>query len=80
MTDERKEKIKLRTELLRYLVLAGITTGGGSLSLVLRYPTGVKLALAMAGLFCSLVLILLGLMQYIRVGNLIKEGEQYGNN
>ena len=27
--DERKEEIKLGTELLRYLVLAGITTGGG---------------------------------------------------
>ena len=30
MTDGRKEKIKLETELLRYLVLVGLTIDGGT--------------------------------------------------
>ena len=80
MTDERKEKIKLETEFLRYFVLAGLTIGGGSLGLALRHPAGVRLSLVVAGLFCAFVLILLSLMQYIRIGNLIQEGEQHGNH
>lgn len=73
MTDERKEKIKLETEFLRYFVLAGLTIGGGALGLALRSPTGVKLSLAVAGIFCALVLILLILIQYTRISNLIQE-------
>ena len=79
MTDERKEEIKLETEFLRYFVLAGLTIGGGALGLALRNPTGVKLSLAVAGIFCALVLILLILMQYTRISNLIQE-RPYGNH
>ena len=80
MTDERKEKIKLGTELLRYLILAGLTTAGGSLSVIMGNPTKMKFSLAISGLFCALVLILLCLVQYSRIGSLIKEREQHGNH
>ncbi len=33
MTDEIKEKIKLETELLRYLVLIGVALGGSTLGI-----------------------------------------------
>ncbi len=72
MTDERKEEIKLKTELLRYLVLAGLTTGGGSLGVIMGNPSEMKFSLAVAGLFCALTLILLSLTQYIRLAILLK--------
>lgn len=80
MTDERKEKIKLETELLRYLVLAGLTTGGGSLGVIMGNPSEMKLSLAVAGLFCALILILLSLTQYLWIRNSIEEQEPYGNH
>ena len=79
MTDERKEKIKLETELLRYFVFAGLATGGGSLGSAMGSPTGIKLSLAVAGLFCTLVLILLSWRQYVRIDNFVEDSARHGN-
>ena len=41
-------------ELLRCLVLAGLTTGDGSLGVIMGNPSGMKRSLAVAGPSCAL--------------------------
>ncbi len=43
MTDETKEKIKLETELLRFLVLIGVALGGSTLGILISLPVGIRL-------------------------------------
>ena len=74
MTDETKEKIKLETELLRYLMVAGTATGGSSLGLMVGDPSGFKLALALGGIFASLTFLGLMYVQYGKIYTLIQKG------
>lgn len=74
MTDETKEKIKLETELLRYLVVAGTATGGSSLGLMVSDPSGFKLALALGGILASLAFLGFMYVQYGKIDTLIRKG------
>ena len=76
MTDEVKEQIKLETELLRYLVLIGVALGGGTLSVILSLPSGIRLALASAGILATIVVAYLSWRQYLKITALI--GGRYG--
>lgn len=71
MTDEVKERIKLETELLRYFVLIGIALGGGTLSVILGMPSGIRLALAIAGIIATISVVYVSWRQYLKINRLI---------
>jgi len=71
MTDQTKEQIKLETELLRYLVLIGVALGGGTLSVLLGLPTGIRLVLASAGIIATILVAYLSWRQYLKIAALI---------
>jgi hypothetical protein len=54
MTEETKEKIKLETELLRFLVLIGIALGGSTLGILIGLPVGIRLLLVALGIVATL--------------------------
>jgi len=53
VADKAAERIKFETELLRLIVLLGVATGGGSLSLLLGDPAPLRLILAGTGIFVT---------------------------
>ena len=71
MTDQIKEQIKLEMELLRYLVLIGIALGGGTLSVLLGLPTGIRLVLASMGIPATMGVAYLSWRQYLKISDLI---------
>lgn len=68
------EKIKLETELLRYAVLAGLTTGGGSFGTLMTNPSGMQLVLAIGGILASLMSLGIIYLQYVKIDSLIQKG------
>jgi len=74
MTDQTKEQIKLETELLRYLVLIGVAMGGGTLSVLMGSPTGIRLALAAMGIPATMGVAFLSWRQYLKINHLIRKG------
>jgi hypothetical protein len=55
MTDERKEQVKLETELLRFLGLLFLASAGGTAALVATPdPSGRQVALAVLGVVVSI--------------------------
>ncbi len=71
MTDELKEYIKLETELLRYFVLIGTALGGGTFSVVLGMPRGIRLTLAIAGMIATISVAYVAWRQYLKINRLI---------
>ena len=72
MADRAAERIKFETEVLRFTSLLMVATGGGSISLILGEPSPLRLALAGAGFFLTLVLGWVSWRQYRRIGWLIE--------
>jgi len=72
MADKAAERIKFATEVLRFTSLLMVGTGGGSISLILGEPTSLRLGLAGAGFFLTLVLGLVSWRQYRRIQRLIE--------
>jgi hypothetical protein len=66
-----KEKIKLETELLRYFVLIGTALGGGTFSVILGMPSGIRLALAIAGILATISVAYVSWRQYVKIDRLI---------
>lgn len=71
MTDEIKEKIKLETEILRYLFLLALALGSGTLSVILGMPSGFRLALAGTGILVTIEVAYLSWRQYLKINRLI---------
>lgn len=71
------EKVKLETELLRYVVLAVLAMGGGSFGSLMSNPSGLRLALAIGGLLVSVVFIGIMYMQYTKIDTLIQKGAEH---
>ena len=76
MADQAAERIKFQTEVLRFTSLLMVGTGGGSISLVLGEPTPLRLGLAGAGFFLTLVLGLVSWRQYRRIQRFIEHIEE----
>lgn len=74
MTDETKEKIKLETELLRYLLILGLALGSGTLTVILSAPTGIRLILAIAGAIVTFLTAYWSWRQYLKINALIVGG------
>ena len=71
------EKIKLETELLRYVVLAVLAIGGGSFGALMSNPSGLRLALAIGGILVSVVSIVAVYLQYMKIDTLIQKGAEH---
>ena len=71
MTDEVKEKIKLETEVLRYLALIGIALGSGTLSILLGLPTGLRFLLALTGIPVTMGVAYRTWRQYLKINSMI---------
>lgn len=78
MTDRElvAERLKFETEVLKLLVLLFVAFGGGSASLIIGDLTLVKLVLAGSGLFTILVIMIMGVRQYIKIRLIIKRAER----
>ena len=78
MTDRElvAERLKFETEVLKLLVLLFVAFGGGSASLIIGDLTLVKLVLAGSGLFTTLVIMIMGIRQYIKIRLIIKRTER----
>lgn len=76
MADKTAERIKFETEVLRFTSLLMVGTGGGSISLMLGTPSPLRLGLAGAGFFLTLVLGLVSWRQYRRLHQLIEQIEE----
>ena len=70
--ERTKERIKIETEVLRFIVLAMVALGGGSISLLLGEWTPFRLTLAGLGLIATLGLNLATWKQYQRITVLIE--------
>lgn len=70
--ERTKERIKLETEVLRFIVLAMVAIGGGSISLLLGEWASFRLILAGLGLLATLGLNLATWKQYQRIITLIE--------
>jgi len=70
--ERTKERIKLEIELLRFILVAMVALGGGSLSLLLGEWTPFRLMLAGLGLIATLGLNLATWQQYRRITVLIE--------
>jgi hypothetical protein len=70
--ERTKERIKLETEMLRFIVVAMVALGGGSISLLLGEWTSFRLTLAGLGLIATLGLNLATWKQYQRITRLIE--------
>jgi hypothetical protein len=71
MTDELNERIKLETEVLRFLVIIGIALGGGTLGILTGLPSGIRLALAGVGIITTIVVGDVAWLQYRKIKTLI---------
>lgn len=71
MTDETKEQIKLETEILRFLVLIGVALGGGTLTMLIGLPGGVRLLLASLGIAGTMGIGSVSWRQYLKIQRLI---------
>ena len=71
MTDEVKEKIKLETEVLRFLVIISIALGGGALGIMAGLPSGMRLVLAWIGIIATLAVGYVAWVQYRKIKVLI---------
>ncbi len=71
MTDQVKERIKLETELLRYLALIGIALGSGTLSILVGLPTGLRFVLANVGILGTMGIAYLSWRQYLKISGVI---------
>ncbi|MBI3247178.1 MAG: hypothetical protein HYZ50_11805 [Deltaproteobacteria bacterium] len=71
MTDETKEKIKLETELLRYLVLIGVALGGSTLGILISLPVGIRLLLVSLGIVATIGIGYMSWRQYLKIQRLI---------
>ncbi|MBI3800335.1 MAG: hypothetical protein HY268_25590 [Deltaproteobacteria bacterium] len=72
MADKEAERIKLQTEILRFVVLAVFAIGGGSLGLLLGERTVFRVSLAVSGLCVTLGLLVVGWRQGRRLEQLIE--------
>ncbi len=70
--ERTKERIKLETEVLRFILVAMVALGGGAISLLLGEWTSFRLILAGLGLFATLGLGVIGWQHYRRIRALVE--------
>ncbi|MBX2966776.1 MAG: hypothetical protein KF845_11555 [Cyclobacteriaceae bacterium] len=77
MEDQRKERIKLNTEIIKVLVLLFIATGGGAISLILTRDVPIALeraytVLSFAGMLFAITAGILAIFVYVQTEKLLK--------